>query len=126
MLYVMVAWVFFRSSNLSAAHHVLAAMFGFGAAPVAGSPELVKARFWIWLGALLAFVWWLPNTMEIMGRNTRLASSSESQLQDRVTTGWRRWFRWQMNSPWACLAGLLLAFSILGLSRAGEFLYYNF
>jgi hypothetical protein len=31
-----------------------------------------------------------------------------------------------MTSAWACFAALLLAVAALSLSRAGEFLYYNF
>jgi hypothetical protein len=31
-----------------------------------------------------------------------------------------------MTPAWACLTALLLAAAILSLSRAGEFLYYNF
>ena len=121
LLFVMIGWVLFRSADLPAARHVLAPMFGLGTGPLAGSPYLVKAKAWLWFGGLLAFVWWLPNTVEIMGRHSTLP-----RLAVDGTCASRGWFRWEMNSRWACLAGLLLAFSILGLSRAGEFLYYNF
>jgi D-alanyl-lipoteichoic acid acyltransferase DltB (MBOAT superfamily) len=121
LLFVMVGWVLFRSADVPTAQHVLAAMFGLGPAPVAGSPLLVKAKTWWWLGALLAFVWWLPNTVEIMGRHTRLPAPAGAD-----TSAPRGWLRWEITARWACLAGLLLALSILGLSRAGEFLYYNF
>ncbi len=92
-----------------------------GPGPIPGSPFLVKAKTWWWLGALLAFVWWLPNTVEIMGRHTRLPAPTGGG-----SPASQGWLRWKMSSGWACLAGLLLALSILGLSRAGEFLYYNF
>jgi len=36
------------------------------------------------------------------------------------------WQRWRMSRAWACFAALLLAAAVLSLSRAGEFLYYNF
>ena len=121
LLFVMVGWVLFRSADLPTARHVLAAMFGLGPVPIEGSPFLVKAKTWWWLGALLAFVWWLPNTVEIMGRYTRLPA-----LVGDGTSVPRGWLRWEMSTRWACLAGLLLTLSILGLSRAGEFLYYNF
>jgi hypothetical protein len=117
----MVGWVLFRSENLPTAQHVLEAMFGLGTVPVAGSPHLMKAKFWWWLGALLAFVWWLPNTVEIMGRHSTLSATAADETSAR-----RGWLRWEMTPRWACAAGLLIAFSILGLSRAGEFLYYNF
>ena len=121
LLFVMIGWVLFRSVDVPTAWHVLAAMFGVGPGPITGSPFLVKAKTWWWLGALLAFVWWLPNTVEIMGRHTRLpapAGDSASAPPGRL--------RWELSARWACLTGLLLALCILGLSRAGEFLYYNF
>ncbi|HUA38781.1 MAG TPA: MBOAT family protein [Candidatus Sulfopaludibacter sp.] len=121
LLFVMVGWVLFRSADLATAQHVLAAMFGFGRVPIEGSPLLVKVKTWWWFGALLAFVWWLPNTVEIMGRHTRLPTSTGN-----IPSAPQGWLRWEMSSRWACLAGLLLAVSILSLSRAGEFLYYNF
>jgi alginate O-acetyltransferase complex protein AlgI len=121
LLFVMVGWVLFRSADLPTARHVLAAMLGLGPVPIEGSPFLVKAKTWWWLGALLVFVWWLPNTVEIMGRYTRLPA-----LAGDGTSVPRGWLRWEMSTRWACLAGLLLTLSILGLSRAGEFLYYNF
>jgi hypothetical protein len=96
-------------------------MFGLAPGPVEGSPLLVKAKAWIWLAALLAFVWCLPNTVEIMGGHSPLAQPAVADA-----AGPRGWRRWEMSPRWACLAALLLAFSILGLSRAGEFLYYNF
>ncbi len=122
LLFVMIGWTLFRSADLPAAGHVLAAMFGLGTSPVAGSPLLVKSKFWLWFAGLLAFVWCLPNTVEIMGRHSALPKPGAAD----ATSTPRGWFTWEMSPRWACLAGLLLAFSILGLSRAGEFLYYNF
>lgn len=121
LLFVIVGWVLFRSANWVAARHLLAAMFGLGAGPAAGSPFLVKAKFWPWYPALLAFVWWLPNTVEIMARHTMLPKAAAE-----APPAAHRWLRWELSLRWACLMGLLLAFAILGLSRAGEFLYYNF
>lgn len=77
---------------------------------------LVKSNFWLWLGTLLAFVWFLPNTGEIMERHLAPASSANSG----------GWLKLKITPRWAFATGLLLAASILSLSRAGEFLYYNF
>jgi len=120
LLFVMVGWVLFRAADLPAARHLLAAMFGLGTAPVAGSLLLVTGKAWWWLGSLLAFVWCLPNTVEIMGPHAALPAAANGAPVARA------WWRWEMTPRWACVAGLLLAFAILGLSRAGEFLYYNF
>ncbi len=119
LLFVVMAWVLFRSANVATARHLFTAMFG-GATVPTGAPMLVKPGTWLWLGFLLAFVWSLPNTGEIMERYLRPAKSAEAVPAPR------RWFGWQMSPRWALLTGLLLAASILGLSHAGEFLYYNF
>jgi D-alanyl-lipoteichoic acid acyltransferase DltB (MBOAT superfamily) len=121
LVFVIVGWVLFRSADLPTARHLLVAMFGAGPGPIAGSPFLVQAKIWTSYAGLLAFVWWLPNTVEIMGR----AASLPGPAADGTSAS-RGWWRWQLTPRWACLAGLLLAFSLLGLSRAGEFLYYNF
>jgi D-alanyl-lipoteichoic acid acyltransferase DltB (MBOAT superfamily) len=121
LLFVMVGWVLFRSADLPTAWHLLAAMFGFGTGPIAGSPFLVQTKVCWWLGALLILVWGMPNTVEIMGRHSKLPTPTGDGTSDA-----RGWWRWDMGPRWACLAGILLAASILDLSRAGEFLYYNF
>jgi hypothetical protein len=94
-------------------------MFGVGLAPAAGASALLKSKTWVWLAGLLAFVWLLPNTAEIL---------SEHQPYPAVLKGpiASRWWRWRPSSAWAYLAGILLAVAVLSLSRSGEFLYYNF
>jgi len=116
LLFVVVGWVLFRSTNLATAQHLLGTMFGAGTTLAAGAPMLVKSNFWLWLGTLLAFVWFLPNTGEIMERHLAPASSANSG----------GWLKLKITPRWAFATGLLLAASILSLSRAGEFLYYNF
>ncbi len=118
---VVIGWVLFRAADFSAARHLFAAMFGWGAGPVVGAPLLLKTKVWIWLIGLLAFAWLLPNTAQM----TRDYLSHVNDFKDGRTAG-SGWQRWQMNSLWACLAALLLTASVLSLSRAGEFLYYNF
>jgi len=115
---VVMGWVLFRASDLAAAGHLFESMFGFGAAPVMGTPTLLKTKLWLWLALLLAGVWLLPNTAEL----TREQLPYPSVLKERPSPG----LRWQLNSLWAGVAALLLAASVLSLSRAGEFLYYNF
>ncbi len=118
---VVLGWVFFRAADLPTAQHILGAMFGLGAAPVAGEPALLKLKTWYWLGGLVAFVWLLPNTAEMLIEHQPYPAI----LKDpRATPG--RWWRWRVNAAWACLAAVLLSVAVLSLSRAGEFLYYNF
>ncbi len=118
---VVIGWVFFRAASMKAAGGLLEAMFGLGIAPAAGSPLLIKSKEWIWLAGLLAFVWFLPNVAQL---------AKEYQPYSIILKeGWtpkHSWQRWRMTTGWACFTAVLLAAAILSLSRAGEFLYYNF
>ena len=118
---VVLGWVLFRATDLPTAHHILAALFGLGATPAAGIPALLKPKTWYWLAGLLAFVWLLPNSAELHNKYQPYPAI----LKDRWAVE-GSWWRWQMNPAWACFAALLLAVAVLSLSRAGEFLYYNF
>jgi alginate O-acetyltransferase complex protein AlgI len=120
-LLVVLGWVLFRAADLPTAQHFLAAMFGLGAAPVAGTPVLLKAKVWFWLVGLLAFVWLLPNSAEMFSKQQPYPAILKGRDPGKAS-----WWSWRMNRAWACFAALLLAFSVLSLSRAGEFLYYNF
>ncbi len=113
---VVLGWVLFRATSFPAAWHLFEAMFGFGS-PVAGAPFLLKTKTWVWLAGLLAACWLLPNTAEMM---------AEQQPYQGIVKPRYPWLGWTMRPAWAWACGLLLGASILSLSRAGEFLYYNF
>lgn len=140
-LAVVVAWVFFRASDLAAAQTMLAAMAGshgvvypnnvfpdqlvdimtglgmqFGDLPTfAKTPgDITGAAAWI--AALWALVWFTPNSQEIMtGFNPSLETVSSSSP-----------IRWRPNKYWLILtaAALLYAFSQMG--KVSEFLYFQF
>ncbi len=118
---VMIGWVLFRSKDLATAGHMLGGMFGWGLAPVVGSPLLLKPKLWIWVIALLASVWFLPNTGE-------MAASLQPYTETRGQNSSAQFFgrNWQFTPAWAWFAAVLMAASILSLSKGGEFLYYNF
>ena len=118
---VVLGTVLFRAVGMKSVGLILEAMFGLGAGPAAGTPALLNGKDWIWLVGLLAFVWFLPNAAQLF----RDQQPYPAVMKD----GWSprsAWQRWRMTPAWACLTGLLLAAAILSLSRAGEFLYYNF
>ncbi len=120
-LLVMIGWVFFRAANLEDARLLLAAMAGLGHAPAMGTPPLLKARLWFWLIGLLAVVWLLPNAAKLM-RDFKPAMLPYKGMWPEP----KIWPTWKLSRYWAALTAALLAGSILYLSRAGEFLYYNF
>ena len=119
-LIVVLGSVLFRATDLRGAGHLLETMFGFGAAPVAGSAFLLKTKVWFWLACLLAFVWLLPNTIEIFHAH----QTYPGVVKKGAPQG--RWYQWRMGIGWACVSAVLLGIAILALSKSGEFLYYNF
>ena len=119
--FVMIGWVFFRAETLDAALRLLEAMFGLAEAPLIGTKHLLKDRLWLWLGALLCMVWFTPNAAEI-ARRFRPALLTYAKELAHVPQGWQL----RLTSTWAAFIALLLAAAILSLTRAGEFLYYNF
>ncbi len=120
-LIVVIGWVFFRATTMKAAGGLLEAMFGLGAVPATGAPLLIKSKEWIWLVGLLAFVWFLPNVAQL--------AKDYQPYPVILKEGWiptQVWQRWRLTSAWACFTAVLLAAAVLSLSRASEFLYYNF
>ena len=118
---VVLGWVLFRSVGLKAAGLILQAMFGLGAGPFLGTPALLKGKDWIWLVGLVAFVWLLPNAAQLV--------RDQQPYPVILKEGWsprRAWQRWRMTPGWACVTAVLLGAAVLSLSKAGEFLYYNF
>jgi D-alanyl-lipoteichoic acid acyltransferase DltB (MBOAT superfamily) len=120
-LLVVIGWVLFRATDMHGARHLLETMFGLGLEPVAGAPSLLKSKLWFWLVGLLAAVWLLPNTAEMFNAHQPYPDVVKT---DPASQG--RWYRWTMGFGWACVSAILLGVSVLALSKAGEFLYYNF
>jgi hypothetical protein len=76
---------------------------------------------WIWFGLLLFWVWGLPNVAEISFKQLpypEIAKNRRPQWDWHLTL--------QYRPRWAVFAGLIIALAVLSLSRASEFLYYNF
>jgi D-alanyl-lipoteichoic acid acyltransferase DltB (MBOAT superfamily) len=118
---VVLGWVLFRAVGLKAAGLILQGMFGLGAGPAVGTPALLKGKDWIWLVGLLAFVWLLPNAAQLV--------REQQPYPVILKEGWsprRAWQRWRMSPGWAYVTAVLLGAAVLSLSKAGEFLYYNF
>jgi D-alanyl-lipoteichoic acid acyltransferase DltB (MBOAT superfamily) len=139
-LTVVVAWVFFRADHIQTANSILMAMAGGNGlslpASLAGilgglTPilESMGIRFessnyvplLIAELLLLSFVWFAPNTQEMMAES-RSAYDSPRADQPKVPN----WLRWRPNFAWTLVTGLFFGYSILTLSRVTEFIYFNF
>ena len=105
---VVLAWVFFRSDNLSAALRLLGTM---------AVPE-ISSRGQPISGLLLAALvaWLAPNSQEITANwRPALGHYTASRL-----------IRWQPSRTFAFLSAIGLALGIMGISNASPFIYFNF
>jgi D-alanyl-lipoteichoic acid acyltransferase DltB (MBOAT superfamily) len=137
-LAVVLAWVFFRAASLSAAFNILQGMAGMhgvvlpeqwqaalaagGAATAAGmSFGYLEAfggtRQIVWVAALLAIAWGLPNSQQIIGW---LKTSVVSRAGPYVV----------QSRSWCMLGALSVLISLLavinGSRGVSEFIYFNF
>lgn len=103
---VVVAWVFFRSENLSSAMQIISSMF---------SPDMTvdnnDLADFIPLSIGLLLVWYAPNSNEIF-----------SIKKNHSTIA----YRWSISIPSAILFSVMGFITVIYLARAQEFLYFQF
>jgi hypothetical protein len=152
-LAVVVAWVFFRADSFTSAWSMLAGMSGLNGvsslgsledrfAPLLGKIVLLDLIFndflhishpgtWAVLSAIvvsLASIWLLPNVRQMLVNqkptwDDMVAKTTlPSQPGNKLTAV----FAWRPTKMIAILLGVVFAFSILGMTRSSEFLYYQF
>jgi D-alanyl-lipoteichoic acid acyltransferase DltB (MBOAT superfamily) len=124
---VVVAWVFFRATSVSAALAIVKAMFG-AAMPVSGA--FVRREMFGDIGPGLA-VLALVAAVALVGVNSQtLLRNFEPALDWRkyaTPLGWlARSLAWQPNLPWMLFVGCCFALSVLRFSNVSEFIYFNF
>lgn len=137
---VVVAWVFFRSSNFFDAISILRGMaglngislpngivvylgplreilvnLGFGV-QLGGGSQLVMQYAWVL--TLLPLVLVAPNTQQLLARYVPALDYQEAEYVGRV--------RWEPNATWGIFIAILTAGGLISLSRVSEFLYYQF
>jgi D-alanyl-lipoteichoic acid acyltransferase DltB (MBOAT superfamily) len=116
---VVVAWVFFRAESLAAALEMLGAMFGLGGAALpgsAGAVPMLGAEPWGGLAALLALVWWAPNTNRVL----------PVALDSPPAEGGVPRFAWRATPSWAFAVGTLALVAVVDLVKRSEFIYFRF
>ena len=129
-LFVVVTWVFFRADNLETAMALLTAMMS---PSIYGTPTEIKELGWDWgfdrrlvgwTAIFLALAWVLltPTTQELM-RLTMHGSMYQPYIE-RASTFFDA--AWKPTTGWVIGSALVFAAAFLGLSRATEFIYYNF
>jgi alginate O-acetyltransferase complex protein AlgI len=145
-LAVVVAWVFFRAPNFSAAFNMLGAMAGshgivipsglqFVLEPVQSTLIALGIRFadgsgtilamtYIWVVGLLAIALLLPNSQQLLNRwGPVLEVLGDDRKRGKSPAfGWE----WQLSRRWAIIIGCIAFLGIISITRASEFLYWQF
>jgi len=139
---VIFAWVFFRAADLRSALYLIESMFGlhgfslpesmagnnifngFAGRDVlfAGLLTNIQANtttVCLWVTTLLAIVWLLPNTQQIM--------ASYEPTSDRIAPPLlASALHWHPTRPWIALIALLFGMGVMELGKVSEFLYFQF
>ncbi len=132
-LAVVVAWVFFRASDMASALTMLSAMAGgngiaapaslaqfapgmsLSAAPVDTGIALCTAS------SLLLLAWFAPNTQQITGY-----AGPEGAYGSTITEPDPAALSWSGSWRWAVFIGALFAVCLMLMSRVSEFIYFQF
>ncbi len=120
-LAVVVAWVFFRAPDLTAALDVLAGMAGLhGVAPAA----VVSARQELVLAGLLVIALCFPNVREIMAQEEVVLGAARRLGGAAPFPTFR--ISWRPSAAWAAACFGLFVISLLQMTRVSQFLYFQF
>jgi len=116
-LAVVVAWVFFRAEDLSAALLILQGMFALHAATMTMPMDSLA-----YIAILLTIIWFFPNTQEWLSRYQPAFHYPRNQ---KVILP--RWVPvWRASRKIAVVMAFTTFVAILYLTRDSEFLYFNF
>lgn len=118
-LSVAAAWVLFRSPDFSTASRMLAGLSGYHGVDL-HQAWLDRSR-WAALLGLLAFVFCAPNSQHVMSLARPALGVVPPDPEER---GHR--LLWRPNLLWGAGVAIAAVVSILYLSRASEFIYYQF
>ena len=102
---------------------MLGAMFGLRGIGLDAS-EMGYAPLWV--PCLLLFVWFLPNTQQIMAQVLPALEYAVDTKTGLPLEGAPSWLRWRPNAIWALAIAVMAALGVLGLSRVTQFLYFVF
>jgi D-alanyl-lipoteichoic acid acyltransferase DltB (MBOAT superfamily) len=119
-LCVSIAWVFFRSPNLSTAFRMLGGMIGKNR--LTWHHHIHLEIYWpIYLGLMV--VWFLPNSQQWMGLEEAPEKVADQKAKTILPVRWNpsHWWNW-------VVLGIVFAICILELTngKPSEFLYFQF
>jgi D-alanyl-lipoteichoic acid acyltransferase DltB (MBOAT superfamily) len=124
-LAVVIAWVPFRATDLTAAASLLADMAGLHGAG-AWDPQLGATAMMCL--PLLLIAWFLPNSQQIMALHMPAAIPHGLPLMPDRAAG-RRWWQWRPDRAWSLAFSGALAcalYLVVFTHRISDFLYFQF
>ncbi len=135
---VVVGWVFFRANSFAGAATMLGGMAGahgislpYGLLAALGPAGTMLTRLgvsasdssgtqligsWLWITALLAIVWLLPNSQQLLAQYNPVLTASAAAHR----------LRWSLHPGWAIVAGALAFLGLISVTHVSEFLYWQF
>jgi alginate O-acetyltransferase complex protein AlgI len=116
---VAVAWVLFRAPDFPTAGRMIAGLCGYHGMDL--HQAWIDRSRWIALLGLLAFVFWAPNSQHVMSLARPALGVLPPAPDER-----RGRLLWRPDLFWAASIAIVAIVSILYLSRASEFIYYQF
>jgi len=119
-LAVLLGWVLFRAADLRVAGSMFGTMIGrdgFGTVlrPPFGGEHATQTV--LWLVALFAVVWGLPNSQELLSRHNPVFEPVPDS---------KHWLRWGPNGTWAVIIAAVGLACLLHMDQISEFLYFQF
>jgi len=139
---VTIGWVFFRSDNLFTAQRILFGMIGLNGVNlpqgylaimgylggllsslgVSFNSTLLPSYLdsFCWISVLSIISWSFPNTYEFMMDYTPCLNNLNSRKKYLIP------LKWRPSISWSIIISLMFTASLLYMSKASEFLYFNF
>lgn len=113
---VLVAWVFFRAPDIGSAWAVLAGMAGMNGVSIITDLDFPAYAILV-ISTVVALG--MPNTNQLFLSSGDSGSSAKSSLSLIDIS-------WKPNLRWGLTMGLILAFSVLSIGKAKDFIYAQF
>lgn len=116
-----VTWVFFRAESVASALNIVAGMFGLNdVSSIGSSTKGIFPAFPVYL----AFVWFFPNTVQIMRRFPVALSVPQFSAAMRRNQQWT--IRFRLTWFWVLTSVMLFLASWFSMSNLSPFIYFQF
>lgn len=125
-LAVIIGWVFFRAENLSSCTVILQSMTGLDGFSLYSSIGLARKEVLVFTVLAMIIALFMPNSSEIMADYARPLGWSPEENDRGVERFVPAILKWRPTVSYGVLIGMAAVLAILFISRANEFLYFQF